>query len=168
MRCKRITLTILVLSIFINLNGQRIGYTYDENGNRVSRTLIVEELQARSVYFPSFYSVNPNSSVPEQALAGATEDELIAELETIPEEGEVTTFIYPNPNKGLIKIDISNMPLNSKSEIRLYDLYGTELKIVKNIERHTEIDISQFRDGIYILRIKINERLFDWKVIKSN
>jgi hypothetical protein len=37
----------------------------------------------------------------------------------------------------------------------------------KNIENHTEIDITRFIDGIYILRVKINEKTFDWKVIKN-
>ena len=166
---KRITLIMLVLFLFINLCGQRIEYTYDENGNRVSRMLItVEQLQSKTIYLPAIYSVNPNSSIPKQALAGATEDESIEELEIMTEEGEITTIVYPNPNKGLIKIDISNMQPGSNNEMRLYDLNGTELKIVKNFESHTEINISQFKDGIYILRIKINKSIHDWKIIKSH
>jgi hypothetical protein len=59
------------------------------------------------------------------------------------------------------------MPLNSISELRLYDLSGNEIVMKKNIENHTEIDITRFIDGIYILRVKINEKTFDWKVIKN-
>ena len=87
---------------------------------------------------------------------------------TLSEDGAIETFVYPNPNKGLIKINISNLPLQSINEMRLYDLSGTELTLKTKFGSYSEIDISQYSDGIYILRIRINDKIFNWKVIKSS
>jgi hypothetical protein len=43
------------------------------------------------------------------------------------EEGEISSSVYPNPSKGIIKVDISNMPSNATTELRLYNLSGTEI-----------------------------------------
>jgi len=137
------------------LYGQTNNYTYDENGNRTSRSLIVKRLGTKSLNLP---------------IAGKEEfpvDSLDNE-KVITTEGELNVNVYPNPNKGLIKIDILNMPINAKTEAKLYDLSGTNLMIRKNFDSHYEMDISHFKDGIYILRIQINGSLFNWKVMKKN
>jgi len=158
MYLRRIIPLILVLTRLSILTGQTVEYAYDNNGNRISRSIVVEELQSKSVSFPV---INPKS-------LKAVENALMAETqEIIPEEGELYTIVYPNPNKGLLKIEISNMPLESRKEMRLYDLSGTELIIKKDFDSYSELDINRLKDGIYILRIKINERLFDFKVIKN-
>jgi|ERR1035437_3370519 hypothetical protein len=177
MNLKRILLIILTLSQMVTLLSQKVEFTYDDNGNRHTRTITVQELQSKSVEFPI---INPkNLKTTENAMAkglNAGESSQNDDAKSLadstrerisPAEGEIVTRVYPNPNKGLIKIDISNMPLNSISELRLYDLSGNEIVMKKNIENHTEIDITRFIDGIYILRVKINEKTFDWKVIKN-
>lgn len=149
----------------INLFSQKIEFTYDENGNRLSRmTLTVEQLRSNTVKFPVYNPVNLKSV--ENAKAMGIED--AAKNSTGIEEGEMITLVYPNPNKGLIKIDISNIPLESNNEMRLYDLSGMELKVKRNFDSYSEIDISQLKDGIYILRIKINNTITDWKIVKSH
>jgi Secretion system C-terminal sorting domain len=145
---------ILLLFQPIDFFGQSIEFSYDANGNRLSRTLVVERLKSATIQFPV---TDPKSLNPV--------DNKVA---LVPEEGEINAVVYPNPNKGLIKIDITNMPLNSNKELRLYDLSGAELIVKRNFESYSEMDISRFKDGIYILRIKINEKVFDWKVIKSH
>lgn len=155
----RIIPLILILVQSAILYGQKVEFSYDENGNRLSRTIIVEQLKSGTVAFPV---LNPKTLI-------STENAKTAILEEIrPEEGEIKTSVYPNPNKGLIKINVSNMPLNSINEMRLYDLSGTQLSIKRNFDSNSEIDISRFKDGIYILRIKINDRIFDWKVVKNH
>ena len=184
MNYKRIIPVILVLFQSITLFGQKVEFTYDDNGNRLSRTItvdqptvphdpppidppprnggssrtiLVDQLKSNTVQFLVF---NPKSLESTESMKSIVSDE--------EEKGEIITLVYPNPNKGLIKIDISNLPLESKNEMRLYDLSGIELIVKRNFDSYSEIDISQFKDGIYILRIKINDKVFDWKVIKSH
>jgi YD repeat-containing protein len=133
-----------------NLHSQTIGFDYDESGNRISRTLITEQLKSGKIDFPV---ADPKNLNP---------------LDLIPAEGQINAKLYPNPNKGLIKVDVANMPVDPVTELRLYDLSGNQLLIKRNFDSYYEIDISHLKNGIYILRIKINETLFDWKVIKGN
>ncbi len=156
MNLKRILLIFFVLSQMTIVFSQSIEFTYDDNGNRLTRTIIVEQLQSQNIKFPV---VNPKSLIPADSKAQAQEinkDAIFSEFkdELESEDGEIATVVYPNPNKGLIKIDISNLPLNSTSETRLFDLNGNELSVIKNIESHSEIDINKYRDGIYILQNK--------------
>jgi hypothetical protein len=178
MNRKHIILTSLALFTLMRLFGQRVEFTYDDNGNRLTRTIIVEQLQSNTVTFPV---INPKSLITaenemaneleagttlQKDNAGAVEGLTRESLK--PEEEKIVTIIYPNPSIGLIKIDITNLPLNSINEMRLYDLAGLEKLVKRNFDNHVEIDISHLRDGIYILRIKINGSTFDWKVIKNH
>jgi hypothetical protein len=149
----------------MNLFSQKIAFTYDENGNRSSRTKITtEQLQSKTIKFP----VNEPLNLKTMENAKAAKTEELENDEIKAEEGEIITSVYPNPNKGILKIDVSNMPLNPENEMRLYDLSGMELIVKRNFESYSEIDISHLKSGIYILRIKINDKLVDWKIIKSN
>jgi hypothetical protein len=184
MNLKRILFSCLILFQVINLFCQRIEYTYDENGNRTNRTIVVERLNSNSVQFPV---INPKSLKSHEYSTGTianpssqgvesqsdkkmrNEEDISKERLKIDSETEgIVTVVYPNPNKGILKIDISNLPAFSRTDMRLYDLSGMQLTSKRNFENHSEIDISQFKDGIYILRIKINDRVFDWKVIKNS
>lgn len=149
------------------LFGQRVEYSYDDNGNRTGRTLIVEQLQSQSINFPV---VNPRAlKTVENSKTKETENKTKEAVEEIkPESGEIKANVYPNPNRGIINIDISNMPLNSKNELRIYDLNGNQLIIKKDFERSSQVDLSKYKDGIYILRMRINESFFDWKIIKES
>lgn len=147
--------TIAIIIFFMSfccLQGQTITYTYDNNGNRKARHLDVQPLQSNSIQFP----VINHKDLKEEAV----KEKVI--------EGEMKTVVYPNPTKGLLKIDITNIPLNSKTEAKVYDLNGTEQMSKRNFDSSSELDISRLKDGIYILRIKVNETIFDWKVIKNN
>ncbi len=170
MNPKRIILVILVLFLMSNLFSQSVAFTYDDNGNRQTRTINVEKLQSKSVSFPV---VNPKSLIPADSKAqglNETQDAKSSEVknETKSEDREIVTIVYPNPNTGLIKIDISNLPLNTKVEMKLYDLNGNELVVRRNFESHSEIDINHYIDGVYILRIMINERVTNWKIVKTH
>jgi|NGEPerStandDraft_6_1074524.scaffolds.fasta_scaffold12445_1 hypothetical protein len=177
MNRKRIILVGLVLLLVMRLFGQTVAFTYDDNGNRHTRTITVQRLNSNETKSlltdPKQLGTQKNQlarglevgTSVQTADAKGQDDKVLERLKT--EEGEIGFNVYPNPNKGLIKIDISNMPLNSVTELRLYDLTGNEIMLKKNFESHSEIDITQFKDGIYILRVRIGDKTFDWKVIKN-
>lgn len=156
MNCKRIFLVLLILFQTASLfcQSQWIFYTYDANGNRTKRELVVGQLKSATIKFPISDPSN---------LKWADNTKIIE-----PDAGELTAIVYPNPNKGLLKINISNMPQNPMTELRLYNLSGTELMVKRNFDSYSEIYINEYKDGVYILRIKINDKLFDWKVVKSH
>ena len=60
-----------------------------------------------------------------------------------------TVKIYPNPTKGFINL-ISNNLLN----VELYDMLGKKLLTTNN----KKIDLSSFKTGIYLLKVKATEK----------
>jgi hypothetical protein len=164
---------LVILLQSSNILGQRIVYQYDNNGNRIRRTIIVEELESDSVSFPVTNPEKLSKRFIDNTLKETTEQN-IEDIKSenfenmISESNEIKTKVFPNPTLGNLNIEILNMPTSSGSELKLYDLNGNELLIKKQLENFSEIDISYLRDGIYILRIRINERVFDWKIIKNH
>lgn len=154
------------------LFSQGFSYLYDFDGTRLTRGIYVQPQQSHALVDSI---INPKKLKSANVVGSGQESQVNIPSEFSDtsssikgsEDGKITTLIYPNPNKGLLNIEISNMPSNSVNEMRLYDLSGMEIASKRNFDSKSEIDISQFKDGIYILRIKINDKVFDWKVIKN-
>jgi hypothetical protein len=168
---KIITL-IFIIPMALSLSGQTIQYDYDSNGNRIKRNIIVEEIQSNTVIFPVS---NPKTLTPKFINDNfKNKDEEKSEMikgsdseKVLSEDNSIRVLIYPNPTKGYLKLEIINKPLESQDEIRLYDLNGTLLMVRKDYDSFSEIDINHLRDGLYVLRIRINAQLFDFKIIKK-
>jgi len=74
--------------------------------------------------------------------------------------------IYPNPTKDKFLLDLNKSSENSSIEIE--DVFGKMILRKKITSGKIEIDISDFADGLYILRIITNEKYFDhFKLIKQ-
>lgn len=71
--------------------------------------------------------------------------------------------IYPNPAKGIITI--SNEDNITIDKVELIDFLG-KIVLVKN-ENTSQIDISEFSNGVYILKIHSGESTFEKKIIKQ-
>ncbi|WP_417593252.1 T9SS type A sorting domain-containing protein [Owenweeksia hongkongensis] len=60
--------------------------------------------------------------------------------------------VYPNPTKGKIMIEVDEG--ETPERITLFDIQGRELKSVIPQSYKTEIDISSFSKGMYLLEVK--------------
>ena len=74
-------------------------------------------------------------------------------------------IIYPNPTNYLINIKT----LSKNYELFIYDITGKLIfnKEVLNNNGLQQINISNFVNGIYILKIKENQNIFKTKIIKQ-
>ena len=74
-----------------------------------------------------------------------------------------TIKVYPNPTKGIITISsVENTPID---KIEIVDVLG---KIISAKTKNTsQIDISEFSNGIYILKIHSGLTIFQKKIIKQ-
>jgi hypothetical protein len=171
-----------IILIPLSVSGQeKIKFKYDENGNRLSKTITIEPLVNETVKFPitdqrtlkSGTTINDLNS--EKTLPSVSENiiskntDAVLNSDVLDDSNDlIVTNVYPNPGKDVVKISISNLPYNSKVEIKLYDLNGNQLLHEKNLNSHTELNISMYKNGIYVLRIFVNNKVFDWKVVKEN
>jgi hypothetical protein len=76
--------------------------------------------------------------------------------------------LYPNPNDGHFSIEFIIPLPNKKSEIMITDLAGKQVYNgpVSKEETLKQFDLSNSKDGIYIMMIKDKEILVTKKIIK--
>jgi hypothetical protein len=70
-----------------------------------------------------------------------------------------TLTVYPNPTRGRLYIQL---PPGAGKELRIYDLSG-RLLLEKRLNTNSSLvtqDVSGFREGLYILRIGVLQKLF--------
>jgi len=72
--------------------------------------------------------------------------------------------IYPNPTSGILKINFKNS--TDKSEIEIFNSIGQNV-FKNNISNQTEINISTFSNGIYLMKIKNGQNVVTKKIIKE-
>ena len=77
--------------------------------------------------------------------------------------------LYPNPSDGHFSIKFINPLQNDKSEIIITDLAGKQVYngVVLKEETLKQFDLSNSKDGIYIMMIKNKEILVTKKIIKN-
>jgi len=64
--------------------------------------------------------------------------------------------VLPNPSRGILYIDLSDLIGTKSTDLYIYDITGKlvyQKKIFPNGSEQTEIDISNLKAGVYILRV---------------
>lgn len=72
--------------------------------------------------------------------------------------------IFPNPSNGIVKV-ITGYEIDEPIEIM--DLNGKIIKTVKLNHNHPDVDLSDFRNGVYFIKININEQTIIKKIVKQ-
>ena len=76
--------------------------------------------------------------------------------------------IYPNPSSGIFNISFISEKLNS-FRITITDTYGKVIFNDKSIdfigEYTRRIDLSKYSKGIYMIRVRTNNKLVDERII---
>ena len=144
-RAALIFLLSVVLSMWAGLDicAQRIKYTYDNAGNRLTR-------QKEIV-------VQTRGALSDEEEPSVYEEEL----------SETKVTIYPNPTRGMLKVDISGVEKFENARISLYDLTGKLLQQWAGISQSNEIDLSERTPGMYIMQVAYNGKISSWKIIKE-
>jgi len=79
----------------------------------------------------------------------------------IPSETIQNIKIFPNPTHGIIRIE------GKFEHVSVYDLLGKKLLYKEGSEMNAELDISQFNEGIYIIRGYSEGNYFTEKILKK-
>jgi hypothetical protein len=82
--------------------------------------------------------------------------------------GPKEIFIYPNPTTGLITVSLKE-PFDTDYLIDIYNTSGHSLQsISKNkSEQDFYINLSNYPQGIYIVRFRSKNEIYYYKVIKK-
>jgi len=118
-------------------------YTYDEAGNRLSRTY--------EITTPEFH------------------DPEVAELRSQPAKAELSPDlfkIYPNPALDFIVVEKS-LELPDGVEMSLFDQSGRLINQQTLSNPVNRIDLSSQTAGVYILMIETESGVNNWKIVKN-
>ncbi|MDP3915210.1 MAG: T9SS type A sorting domain-containing protein [Bacteroidota bacterium] len=121
------------------------GFTYDASGNRLTRAVIL--LKSATI---------PGDSLQAKKTEKTLEDQI----------GLQKTRIYPNPTKGLLRIDFPSLS-DTESMIRVYDPNGRLIVQKPAISTGNDVDLSAHPAGFYIMVIHIGQEKKEWKIIKE-
>lgn len=69
--------------------------------------------------------------------------------------------IYPNPTNGKIFINAS---INEIVAIQIYNIFGDSI-IENNVQSNTVIDLSNYSDGIYLIKAQIGQQFITNKIV---
>ena len=129
-----------------------IGYDYDAAGNRVRRKVID--------LVPSFAPPAPQDSTETDYVAPQTADYFVEKI------AQTEIKIYPNPTTEKITLEILGWEDLQTGVFRLFSLTGQLLQERPVHSFATEVSLAGLPRGAYILKVQINNRTEDWKVIK--
>jgi hypothetical protein len=134
---------------FISLSGQAIYYDYDESGNRVKRYIVLSK----------------GSSSGDDTLKKY--EEIIKSEEFADKLEELTIKIYPNPTRGQLTVEINGLGLDETVDYQLFSQTGLLLGTNNKNGFYFTIDMEKYPDGLYILRLMINGKISQWKILKE-
>jgi hypothetical protein len=141
MRKQYLSIVLMIMTCYVCAQNKTC-YFYDDAGNRTIRTICLKSTMAT---IDSTRQIQP----------------------IIDKAGDLTIALYPNPTKGLLTIQVTNLPTDAQGEIALCDITGKQLMVQKTIRKSNIIDLSMRPTGVYILRIRAGDKVSEWKVVKE-
>jgi hypothetical protein len=135
---------------------KHIRYTYDESGNRTSRNVIVLKSASYITQRDSGGIVQTSGS----GLAGETYEENI---------GKQNIKIYPNPTKGVLLVETEGYEkvAPEKTALYVYSFSGKQLFTKTYLNSSFTVDLSNYPNGIYLLKLILGDTKSEWKIIKE-
>lgn len=121
----------------------KIVFTYDAAGNRKTREIVLGKSSA--------------------AISDSTS--IIEPVSELMDEMKIT--IYPNPTQGKLSVEITNMPQDAAGEITIHDIEGKLMQKMKDLKTLSKLDLSTYPTGMFILSIRIGQKVSEWKIIKE-
>lgn len=146
-------IVIIVLSLFsmpyIHAQGvqnqqaaYKLDFEHDADGN----------LSSRKIATLSAKSKENNSSIDSTAVTDVM--------------GKQKIILYPNPTRGILRLDIKLFDPNKKNTYSVYSLSGAKLCDGNILSSSAEIDLSQYPQGNYLLDLLLDGKVSRWKIIK--
>jgi hypothetical protein len=152
---KKFTLLLWVaIPLFCMAQRLEVWYEYDASGNRTSRKTIV--------FVPPQSPSAPQDSTLTDPLTWNYPVEYFVE-----KIAQIEIKIYPNPTTEKITLEIPRWEGLQTGIFKLFSLTGQLLQEQPVHSATTTVSLAGMPKGTYILKVYINNRTEDWKVIKN-
>jgi hypothetical protein len=127
-----------------------LSYSYDAAGNMTARTIVF-----------------PVNSLKEKIENDSINGKENKEQPFFDEINERKIQLWPNPTKGLLKVEVENKQPGDNLNIEVYNTSGTRLFEQSLSGSNGEIDLSVYANGTYFLVLNINGQSRNWTIIKK-
>lgn len=121
------------------------------------------------------FCFEPESPViPEAEHPSLDDNERISENTTCntPEHimtsqrGKLALKVYPNPNRGQARIDISGVEPDSRTYVHVMDMNGAvKLQSVSENNTIVHLDLSHLKPGMYLVRIVLGDKMAHERIV---
>jgi len=159
---KKFTLLLwFALPLFSMAQQLQVQYEYDAAGNRtVRKTITMKSTET------------PPDSTETRALSPDEKASIVSPMSQgvptyIEQIAQVAIKIYPNPTTEKITLEIPDWQDLQTGNFKLFSLTGQLLQEQPVHSVTTIISLAGLPSGVYILKVGINNRVEDWKVIKQ-
>ena len=98
------------------------------------------------------------------AKIAATPDEQEEYTETLD---NIQFKIFPNPTKGLLKINIDTDVKIEDLKIEMFDVNGKKIIDKSVLSKEIELDITDALAGTYFMKIFVNNKPYFWNILKD-
>jgi hypothetical protein len=163
---KKITLLLwFAIPIFCLAQQLQVQYEYDASGNRTSRkTIVIGKAPQLAPPAPQDSTLVANEL---ELLTTLMTQDLSTEPEYFVEKiARIEIKIYPNPTTEKITLEIPGWENLQTGNFKLYSLTGQLLQEQRVHSATTSVSLAGLPKGTYILKIYINNRTENWKIIK--
>ena len=137
-------LSVLFISATVHAQ-TNFGFTYDASGSRLTRAVIL--LKSAAIPADTLEAIQAKKPLEDQI-------------------GLQKTRIYPNPTKGLLRVEFPALS-DQETTIHVYDPAGSLIVQKTGVASGNEIDLSAHPTGFYIMVIHIGQEKKEWKIIKE-
>ncbi len=72
--------------------------------------------------------------------------------------------LFPNPTTGDVSIKLNNTPVD---KIMVLDIMGKELMTINTVSQFTTLDLSQFAQGVYLIRFQTADKFINHRIVKT-
>lgn len=124
-----------------------VHFGYDDDGNRISRTLTIDRDEEKSQAADS--TIN---------LSGITE--------TLDDDGSTTLSIYPNPTHDILTVAVDGLSENSAT-VSIVALSGGVVMSREMSDGKHDFDLSEMSPGLYLLLFSSQNITKSWRIIKD-
>jgi len=131
-------------------------YEYDDAGNRIVRKTVTLNLAP-----PAPPDSTETTLVPQKSLQSLEPEYFVESI------AQTEIKIYPNPTTEQVTLEISGWETLQNGNFKLFSLTGQLLQERPVHSFTTTISLATLPRGAYILKVSINNRIEDWKVIKN-
>ena len=133
-------------------NGTQLQYTYDNNGNRLTRTVID----------------NFTITLGKTGITDTLQSKKYVPITNVSNDFKIN--VWPNPTTSTISIGLQSTDLKQKQEFEyvVTSITGSLLLQNKVFTNNTELDLSGLNNGIYLLKLIANNKTYIYKILKVN